>query len=129
VTKTATAALNGGVFVKLNASDASNVQAAGASDTDVIGVTKAPAAAGEPVAVVLLGISGSTVIGVASAAIAAGAKVYLAADGKVRVAPAAGAAAQSVVCVGVALTPALYAGDNLEIAHRTPVVETIAAAE
>ena len=128
MTKIATAAIGGGIFVKLNASDASNVQASGVSDTDVIGVTRTPAAAGEPVGVVLLGIAGTTVIGTAAGAIGAGAKVYLGADGKVRAAPAAGASAQSVVCVGVALTAALYAGDTLEIAHRTPVVETIAAA-
>ena len=129
ITKTAAAALTKGTIVKLDSSDSSKVAACGASDANAIGVVLDNAAQGESVAVALLGLCNSTVEVIASAAISAGAKVYQAADGKVKPAPEAGLSAQTVYCVGVALAPAYASGNIIEIAHRAATVETIPAAE
>ena len=129
ITKIAAAALTKGMVVKLDSSDASKVAACGASDANAIGVVLDNAAQGESVAVALLGLCNTTVPAVASAAISAGAKVYQAADGEVQPAPAAGLSAQTVYCVGVALTPAYADGNEIELAHRAPAVEVIPAAE
>lgn len=126
ITKTASADMPKGTVVKLDASDASKAVACAATDSDAIGVVLDDVKSGESVAVALLGIANHTVEVVASGAITAGAKVYLDASGKVRAAPAAGGADQSVVCVGIALTPAYADGNIVELAHRAPVGETIA---
>lgn len=126
ITKTASADMARGTVVKLDASDASKVVACAATDTGAIGVVLDDVSSGDNVAVALLGVANHTVEAVASGAIAAGAKVYLDASGKVRAAPAAGGADQSVVCVGIALTAAYADGNTVEIAHRAPTGETIA---
>ena len=126
ITKTASADMARGTIVKLDASDASKVAACAATDTGAIGVVLDDVSSGDNVAVALLGVANHTVEAVASGAIAAGAKVYLDASGKVRAAPAAGGADQSVVCVGIALTAAYADGNTVEIAHRAPTGETIA---
>ncbi len=126
ITKTASADMARGTVVKLDASDASKVAACAATDTGAIGVVLDDVSSGDNVAVALLGVANHTVEAVASGAIAAGAKVYLDASGKVRAAPAAGGADQSVVCVGIALTAAYADGNTVEIAHRAPTGETIA---
>lgn len=126
ITKTASADMPKGTVVKLDASDASKAVACAATDSDAIGVVLDDVKSGESVAVALLGVANHTVEVVASGAITAGAKVYLDASGKVRAAPAAGSSDQSVVCVGIALTPAYADGNIVELAHRAPVGETIA---
>ena len=126
ITKTASADMARGTVVKLDASDASKVAACAATDTGAIGVVLDDVSSGDNVAVALLGVANHTVEAVASGAIPAGAKVYLDASGKVRAAPAAGGADQSVVCVGIALTAAYADGNTVEIAHRAPTGETIA---
>lgn len=126
ITKTASADMARGTVVKLDASDASKVAACAATDTGAISVVLDDVSSGDNVAVALLGVANHTVEAVASGAIAAGAKVYLDASGKVRAAPAAGGADQSVVCVGIALTAAYADGNTVEIAHRAPTGETIA---
>lgn len=126
ITKTASADMPKGTVVKLDASDASKTVACAATDSDAIGVVLDDVKSGESVAVALLGVANHTVEAVASGAITAGAKVYLDASGKVRAAPAAGSSDQSVVCVGIALTPAYADGNIVELAHRAPVGETIA---
>lgn len=126
ITKTASADMPKGTVVKLDASDASKVVACAAADSDALGVVLDDVKSGESVAVALLGVANHTVEVVASGAITAGAKVYLDASGKVRAAPAAGDSDQSVVCVGIALTPAYADGNIVELAHRAPVGETIA---
>ena len=126
ITKTASADMPKGTVVKLDASDASKTVACAATDSDAIGVVLDDVKSGESVAVALLGVANHTVEVVASGAITAGAKVYLDASGKVRAAPAAGSSDQSVVCVGIALTPAYADGNIVELAHRAPVGETIA---
>ena len=114
ITKTASADMARGTVVKLDASDASKVAACAATDTGAIGVVLDDVSSGDNVAVALLGVANH------------GAKVYLDASGKVRAAPAAGGADQSVVCVGIALTAAYADGNTVEIAHRAPTGETIA---
>ena len=109
ITKTASADMARGTVVKLDASDASKVAACSAADSDAIGVAN------------------HTVEAVAAGAIAAGAKVCLAASGKVAAYPAATSSAQSVVCVGIALTSAYADGNVVEIAHRAPTPDTVAA--
>ena len=126
ITKTASADMPKGTVVKLDASDALKVTACAAADSDALGVVLDDVKSGESVAVALLGIANHTVETIASGAIPAGAKVYLDASGKVRAAPAAGSSDQSVVCVGIALTPAYADGNIVELAHRAPVGETIA---
>lgn len=115
-----------GTVVKLDSSDATKVAACAATDTDALGVVLDNVKSGDNVAVALLGIANHTVEALASGAIAEGAKVYLDASGKVRAAPAAGEADQSVVCAGIALTPAYADGNLVELAHRAPTSETIA---
>lgn len=126
ITKTASADMPKGTVVKLDASDALKAVACAAADSDALGVVLDDVKSGESVAVALLGIANHTVETIASGAIPAGAKVYLDASGKVRAAPAAGSSDQSVVCVGIALTPAYADGNIVELAHRAPVGETIA---
>lgn len=127
ITKTAAADMPKGTVVKLDSSDASKVAACAAADSDALGVVLDDVKSGESVAVALLGVANHTVEVVASGAIAAGAKVCLAASGKVAAYPAQTSSAQNVVCVGIALTPAYADGNIVELAHRAPAPDTVAA--
>lgn len=127
ITKTASADMPKGTIVKLDASDASKVAACSAADSDAIGVVLDDVKSGDSVAVALLGLANHTLEAVAGGAIAAGAKVCLAASGKVAAYPAATSSAQNVVFVGIALTSAYADGNVVEIAHRAPTPDTVAA--
>lgn len=116
-----------GTAVKLDSSDSAKVAACSATDAEAIGIVLDNVKAGESVAVSLLGIDSNTVEAVAGGAIAAGAKVCLAANGKVTAFPAKGSSAQTVFCVGIALTAAYADGNLVELAHRAPSAETIPA--
>lgn len=128
ITKIASANLSKGTVVKLKSTDTTKIEACAATDAAAIGIVLDAVKSGDNVAVALLGIANHTVEAIANAAISAGAKVYLGASGKVQPAPAAGAAAQTVYCIGVALTAAYADGNIVELAHRAPTIETIAAA-
>lgn len=128
ITKTASANLAKGSVVKLSTADKTKVEACSANDANAIGIVLDNVNAGDNVAIALLGIANHTVEVVANGAIGAGEKVCLGANGKVSAFPEAGAQAQNVVCIGIALTNA-YADENVvEIAHRAPTVEVVAQA-
>ncbi len=125
ITKTASADYVRGTIVKL-ATD-NKVSACSATDANAIGVLLDDVSEGDNVAVALLGVSNQTVPMIASEAISEGDKVYLAADGEISAAPAAKSTAQTVYCVGVALSPAYTDGNEIEVKHSSAIIETIAA--
>ena len=127
ITKTASADMSKGTVVKLTSADSAKIEACAATDANAIGVVLDTVKSGDNVSVALFGVANHTVEAIASAAITAGAKVYLAASGKVQPAPDATSSAQTVYCVGVALTAAYADGNIVELAHRAPTLETIAA--
>lgn len=127
ITKTASATMPHGAFVKLTAADAGKVEACSATDTDAIGVLLDSVDAGDNVAVELLGVSNRTIVALADGEISAGGKVCLSANGAVKAIPAKGASAQTVQVVGLALGNSVGKGDLVEIvAHRCEQL-TIAA--
>ena len=127
ITKTASATMPRGAFVKLTAADAGKVEACSATDTDAIGVLLDSVDAGDNVAVELLGVSNRTIVALADGEISAGGKVCLSANGAIKAIPAKGASAQTVQVVGLALGSSVGKGDLVEIvAHRCDSL-TIAA--
>lgn len=127
ITKTASATMPRGAFVKLTAVDAGKVEACSATDTDAIGVLLDSVDAGDNVAVELLGVSNRTIVALADGEISAGGKVCLSANGAVKAIPAKSASAQTVQVVGLALGNSVGKGDLVEIiAHRCEQL-TIAA--
>lgn len=127
ITKTASADMSKGTVVKLDSSDSSKISACAATDANAIGVVLDSVKGGDNVAVALLGVANHTVEVLAGGAISAGEKVCLAANGKVSAFPAKSGSVQNVLCVGVALTAAYADGNIVELAHRAPAAETIAA--
>ena len=127
ITKTASATMSRGAFVKLTAADAGKVEACSDTDTDALGVLLDSVEAGDNVAVELLGVSNRTFVALADGQISAGGKVCLSANGAVKAIPAKGASAQTVQVVGLALGNSVGKGDLVEIvAHRCQQL-TIAA--
>ena len=127
ITKTASATMPRGAFVKLTAADAGKVEACSATDTDAIGVLLDSVDTGDNVAVELLGVSNRTIVALADGEISAGGKVCLSANGAIKAIPAKGASAQTVQVVGLALGNSVGKGDLVEIvAHRCESL-TIAA--
>ena len=88
ITKTASATMPRGAFVKLAADDAGKVEACSATDTDALGVLLDSVEAGDNVAVELLGVSNRTFVALADGEISAGGKVCLSANGAVKAIPA-----------------------------------------
>lgn len=127
ITKTASADMPKGTAVKLDSSDSSKISACAATDAEAIGVVLDGVKSGDNVAVALFGVANHTLEALAGGAISAGEKVCLAANGKVSAFPAKSGSAQNVLCVGVALTAAYADGNIVELAHRAPAAETIAA--
>ncbi|HNX04680.1 MAG TPA: DUF2190 family protein [Opitutales bacterium] len=117
VTRLTDAAVSTRNLLGTNGSDASHIALCGASNVPLGIIADEASAAGEDVAVLLLGSSGTTLGMVAAGAINAGSLVYTAANGRVS---ALSATAGTYYCVGVALTAATTAGDSIEVDPSAP---------
>ena len=93
-------------------SDVSHIAVGGASSVPMGVIADEASAAGEEVAVELLGSAGSTVRMVSAGSIAAGNLVYTAASGRVST---LSSTAGTYYCVGIALSAATAAGEVVEI--------------
>ncbi len=104
-------------------SDEAHVALCGASNVPLGVIDDTASAAGEDVAVQLLGSAGCTLRMVSAAAISAGSLVYAAANGKVSVLPSS---AGTYYCVGLALIPATGADELIEVDPCVPVRTVVA---
>ncbi len=117
LTRLTDAAITSRNLLGTSGSDTAHVAVCGASSVPLGVIADEASAAGDEVAVQLLGSSASTLVMVAAGAIAAGAPVYTAASGRVS---ALSATAGTYYCVGVALTAASAAGDAIEVDPSSP---------
>jgi len=117
ITVTAASAFSGKYLLAKADATAGEVDPCGASDCPV-GVATDEAAAGDPLALKILGVSPQSVLVTASGAIAAGAYLYAAASGCVQGEPSS---AGTYYLVGRALTAATGAGDQIEAETCVPV--------
>lgn len=123
VTRLTDSALATRNLLGITGSDASHVAICGASNVPLGVIADEAAAAGEDVAVQLLGSSASTLSMVAAGAVTAGSLVYTAANGRVS---ALSATSGTYYCVGVALSPASAAGDSIEVDPYPPLKTVVA---
>lgn len=80
-----------------------------------VGVADDNAAEGDIISVLLFGSRPGTLVATVSAAVEAGQHLYSEADGKIS--PTAPTAGNSKYCVGIAISAASAAGDEVEFAH------------